>query len=46
VATVVVPAGNGIVKRQVEQTIANLGAISDPGMVATDLVILDSMMAE
>jgi L-cysteine desulfidase len=46
VATVVVPAGNGIVKRQVEQTIANLGAISDPGMAATDLVILDAMMAE
>ena len=43
---VVVPAGNGIISRQVEKTIANLGAISDPGMAATDQVILDSMMAE
>ena len=42
---VVVPAGNGIIHQQVERTIANLGAISDPGMAATDQVILDAMMS-
>ena len=44
-ADVVVPPGNGIIHPQVEQTIANLGTISDPGMIATDQVILDVMIA-
>jgi L-cysteine desulfidase len=43
---VVVPANNGIIHKRVEKTIAHLGLISDPGMIATDQVILDAMMAE
>ena len=43
---VVVPASNGIIHKRVEKTIAHLGLISDPGMIATDQVILDAMMAE
>lgn len=43
---VVVPAGNGIISHTVERTIAHLGSISDPGMIATDQVILDAMMEE
>lgn len=40
---VVIPADSGIVGKGVEETIKNMGAISSPGMVETDRVILDIM---
>ena len=36
----VIPSGSGIVGAGVEETIRNIAAISDPGMVETDRVIL------
>ncbi len=40
---IVVPHGNGIVDRDVDLTIRNIGRISSPGMVETDKVVLDIM---
>lgn len=39
-----VPYDNGIVDWSCEDTIKNLGKVSDPGMVTTDKVILDVMV--
>jgi L-cysteine desulfidase len=38
------PLADGIIADTVEETIRNLGTISNPGMVETDRVILDVMM--
>lgn len=35
---------DGILGRSAEQTVANMGAISNPGMAETDRVILDLML--
>jgi Uncharacterized conserved protein len=43
---IVVPDTNGIITDSIEQTVANLGRVSNPGMVATDKVILDVIMAK
>lgn len=43
---VVVPDTNGIIGRTVEDTVKNLGVVSDLGMVATDKVILDIMLSK
>jgi len=41
---VVVPATNGILAETPEDTIANLGMVSNPGMLTTDKIILDLML--
>lgn len=41
---IVVPDTNGIIADGIEQTIRNLGKISNPGMIVTDKVILDVML--
>lgn len=41
---IVVPDTNGIITNSIERTIANLGKVSNPGMLATDKVILDVML--
>ncbi len=43
---IVVPDTNGIIGNTVEQTVKNLGQVSDPGMVVTDKVIMDVMLAK
>lgn len=43
---VVVPETNGIVGNTIENTVANLGQVSNPGMVETDHVILNVMLAK
>lgn len=43
---IVVPDTNGIIADSIEHTIANLGKVSNPGMLATDKVILDVMLAK
>lgn len=42
----VVPDTNGIIADTIEETVRNLGQISNPGMVVTDKVILDVMLAK
>ncbi|HMM19457.1 MAG TPA: L-serine ammonia-lyase, iron-sulfur-dependent, subunit alpha [Selenomonadales bacterium] len=41
---VVVPCSNGIIFASAEDTIRNLGMVSNPGMLQTDKVILDIML--
>jgi L-cysteine desulfidase len=41
---VVVPDTNGIIADSVEQTVKNLGQVSNPGMLATDKIILGVML--
>lgn len=43
---IVVPDTNGIIADTIEQTVHNLGEVSMPGMIHTDKVILDVMMAK
>lgn len=43
---IVVPDTNGIIGNTVEETIKNLGRISNPGMLHTDKVITDVMLAK
>jgi L-cysteine desulfidase len=43
---IVVPDTNGIITNSIERTIANLGKVSNPGMLETDKVILDVMMGK
>lgn len=40
------PVGDGIVAATVEDTIRNLGSVSNPGMIETDNVILNVMTQE
>lgn len=40
---IVVPDTNGIIAATVEQTVVNLGKVSNPGMIFTDKVIMDVM---
>lgn len=42
----VAPIGNGIIATTVEDTLRNLGSVSNPGMVETDNIILDVMRQE
>lgn len=39
----VAPVGDGIIAATVEETLSNLGAVSNPGMLETDNIILDVM---
>ena len=39
-----VPADNGIIHENIEQTIINMGELSYPGMEKTDQVILQIML--
>lgn len=41
---VLVPAGNGIIFLSADDTIRNLGMVSNPGMLETDKVILEIML--
>ncbi|SDF52028.1 serine dehydratase subunit alpha family protein [Sporomusa acidovorans] len=41
---IVVPDTNGIITNSIERTIANLGKVSNPGMLETDKVILNVIM--
>ena len=43
---IVVPDTNGIIAAKIEDTIRNLGMISDPGMLYTDKVIMDVILAK
>lgn len=43
---IVIPADNGILADSVEDTIRNLGQVSNPGMVHTDAVIMAVMQAK
>ncbi|MDL2233196.1 L-serine ammonia-lyase, iron-sulfur-dependent, subunit alpha [Ruminococcaceae bacterium OttesenSCG-928-L11] len=43
---VVISGRDGIVCRDADSTIANLGRLANPGMVGTDRVILDMMLAK
>ena len=43
---IVVPDSNGIIADTVEDTIVNLGRVSNPGMLQTDKVIMDVMLAK
>lgn len=43
---IAVPVTNGIIGNSVEQTIENLGKISNPGMVETDRVILEVILGK
>lgn len=43
---VVVPCSNGIIFPSTDATIRNLGKVSNPGMLFTDKVILDIMLAK
>lgn len=42
---VVIPNDSGIVGKTVEETMENMGKIASPGMIQTDDVILDTMIA-
>lgn len=43
---IVVPHTNGIIADTIEKTIENLGEVSSPGMIETDRIILDVMLAK
>jgi L-cysteine desulfidase len=43
---IIVPSTNGIIAPTIEETICNLGKISNPGMVETDKIILKVMLAK
>lgn len=43
---IIVPSTNGIIASTIEETIRNLGKISNPGMIETDKVILRVMLAK
>lgn len=43
---IIVPDTNGIIAATAEDTIRNLGKISNPGMVMTDKIILEVMLAK
>lgn len=43
---IIVPSTNGIIASTVEETVRNLGKISNPGMVLTDKIILEVMLAK
>lgn len=43
---IVVPDSNGIIAETAEETILNLGKVSNPGMVATDGIIIDIMLGK
>lgn len=45
IENIVIPNGSGIVGKTVEETMMNMGKIASPGMVQTDDVILDIMLA-
>lgn len=42
----VAPVGDGIISATVEETLRNLGSVSNPGMLETDNIILDVMLQE
>lgn len=43
---IVVPESNGIIGATIEQTIKNLGQVSNPGMLHTDQIIMDVMVGK
>lgn len=43
---IVIPADNGILADSIEDTIRNLGRVSNPGMVRTDAVIMEVIQAK
>jgi len=43
---IVVPITNGIIAYSIEDTIRNLGKVSNPGMLQTDKVIMEVMLAK
>ena len=45
IENVIIPKGSGIVGKTVEETMMNMGKIASPGMIQTDDVILDIMLA-
>ena len=45
IENVIIPKGSGIVGKTVEETMMNMGKIALPGMIQTDDVILDIMLA-
>lgn len=45
IENVIIPKGSGIVGKTVEETTMNMGKIASPGMIQTDDVILDIMLA-
>lgn len=45
IENVVIPKGSGIVGKTVEETMMNMGKIASPGMIQTDDIILDIMLA-
>ena len=45
IENVIIPKGSGIVGKTVEETMINMGKIASPGMIQTDDVILDIMLA-
>ena len=45
IENVIIPKGSGIVGKTVEETMMNMGKIASPGMIQTDDIILDIMLA-
>jgi len=45
IENVIIPKGSGIVGKTVEETMMNMGKIASPGMIQTNDVILDIMLA-